>query len=141
MTQFTFPRISLGLVGATFAILGIAFLVAPNEMAAIVGLETRRLRPLVEIRAMYRGFELGLGIFFLVAAIRTRWIRAALAAQILGLAGLAFGRIVGMALSQPDRLMMAFATIEIAGAALGAAAFRVAKTAHMNSRSDRRKYD
>jgi uncharacterized membrane protein len=129
-------------VGTIFLLLGLAFLVAPEQMAPTVGLELRKPRPAIEIRAMYGGFELGLGVFFLVAAARTRWIRAALAAQTLGLAGLALGRIAGIMATRTagrtDRLMMALVVVEVAAATLGAIAFRVAKPALMNPRTERR---
>ena len=141
MTPLALPRISLGLVGTTFILLGLAFLFSPERMALIVGLEVQKPRPLIEVQAMYGGFELGLGTFFLVAAARTRWIRAALAAQVLGLAGLASGRLVGLTQSRPDRLMLVFAVVEIAGAVVGGVAFRVAKPALMNPRTERRADD
>jgi hypothetical protein len=137
----TLPRVSLGLVGTTFLGFGIAFLLVPERMAEVVELEARTSRPLIEIRAMYGGFEVGLGVFFLVAIARTRWIRAALAAQILGLGGLAVGRIYGMAATSADRLMVLFAGLEIAGVVLGIVAFRAAKTALINARAERRTYD
>ncbi len=141
MNSLALPRISLGLIGTTLALLGLGFLFSPERMAAAVGLEVQKPRPLTEIRAMYGGLELGLGVFFLVAAAKTRWIRAALAAQTLGLAGLAGGRLLGIAATKSDRLMLSLAMVEIAGAVLGGIAFRVAKPALMNPRNERRADD
>ncbi len=76
-----FPRFSLGVTGLLFVGLGLAFLLDPQRMADVIGMRADRPRHVVELRAMYGGFELGLGIFFLIAIGRTRWIRAALAAQ------------------------------------------------------------
>lgn len=125
----TLARVSLAITGVLFVILGLAFLVEPGRMANIVGIEADRGRASIEVRAMYGGLELALGVFFLVATSRTRWFRAALAVQALGFAGLAAGRIVGMALDGVDRRMIGLTVIEIGGAVLGLVAFRQAKNA------------
>lgn len=125
----TLARISLAITGVLFVVLGLAFLADPGRMAEIVGIEADRGRASIEVRAMYGGFELALGIFFLVATSRTRWFRAALAAQALGFAGLAAGRFVGMTLDGPDRRMLGLAVIECGGAVLGLVAFRQARNA------------
>lgn len=130
-----FPRFSLGVTGLLFVGLGVAFLIDPHRMADLVGIRTDRARHLIEVRAMYGGFEIGLGLFFLVAIGRTRWIRAALAAQTLGFSGLAGGRLIGLMFDGSDRLMLGFLAIELAGALMGAVAFRQALVAFMASRN------
>jgi hypothetical protein len=118
----------LAATGAVFLALGLAFLVDPERMAAIVGIVARHPKPSTEVRAMYGGLEIGLGSFFLVASVRLRWIRAALAAQSLVLGSLCLGRLIGMALTNPsDRTMLSFALFEATGALIGLLAFRRAK--------------
>lgn len=134
----TFPRVSLGLVGAVLLGLGIAFLVAPEAMAEVIAIRFEHPRTAIEITAMYGGFEVGLGIFFLVAATRERWIRAALAVQFLGLGGLALGRLIGMAQAPAgDRLMLGFFLLETAGAGIGLWAFQRARVALATSHFER----
>lgn len=130
-----FPRFSLGVTGLLFIGLGVAFLLDPHGMADVIGVRADRPRQVVELRAMYGGFELGLGIFFLIAIGRTRWIRAALAAQTLGFLGLAGGRLVGMMFDGWDRLNLGFFAIELTGALMGAVAFRQALATFMASRN------
>jgi hypothetical protein len=134
VSSLALPRTSLGLAGVTFVGVGLAFLIDPDRLSSIVEIEARRPRASIELRAMYGGFELGLGVFFLVAAARSRWTRAALAAQVLTLSGLALGRLWGMFVTNTDRLMLLFAAIDIGGAVVGAIAFRAAKSALMNHR-------
>ena len=123
----SFPRLSLVLSGLCFVGFGGWILYQPEQLFRI--LDLTRPPPIlqVEIAAMYGGLELGLGVFFLVAAGRGRWVRAALAAQVATFGGLGVGRVIGMALHGPaTRLYLGFLAFEIAGAVLGFFAFRQA---------------
>lgn len=130
------PRASLLIAGILFAAVGLVFLVDPARFGSVVDFDLRRPRQAIEIRAMYGGLCTGLGTFFLVAMNRTRWIRAALAAQVASFASLAAGRVVGMAASGPDGLMTVLAAVEVGGAVLGLVAFRRARQAFLASRAD-----
>lgn len=132
----TFPRISLALTGIVFFGFGLAFLIDPVYMGDMVDLGVKGQRKAIEIRAMYGGLEIGLGMFFLVATLRIRWIRAALGAQVATFAGLALARLVGMVISGRDNLMLTLAAIEIGGALMGWIAFRRAGAAFMAGRVD-----
>lgn len=138
----TIPRVVLVLTGVVFLSLGLLFLADPVGTIALVGIGVDNARAGIEVRAMYGGLELGLGAFFLVAAVRERWIRAGLGAQILSLGGLALGRAVGLALDgQPDRLMLGLLLAELAGAGIGVTAFRHAREYLVNNRFERRSLD
>jgi len=122
------------LTGLVFLGFGIAFLVDPEALAKAARLRLAQPRAYAEIRAMYGGLEVGLGLFFLVASQRTRWFRAALGAQVFALFGLAGGRLIGMIqLPAFDGLMMTFFVIEAIGGVIGLITFRYAKEVLLNN--------
>ncbi|MBL8986973.1 MAG: DUF4345 family protein [Gemmatimonadetes bacterium] len=138
----TFPRVVLGLTGAVFVTLGLGFLVAPEGLLGLMKIQVSPERALLEIRAMYGGLELGLGVFFIVAVFRERWIRAALGAQFLVLGGMGSTRLLALLFAGPsDRLMVAFAVAEVIGAVLGIGAFGQARRILVNNRFERRRVD
>ena len=138
----TFPRVVLGLTGAVFVTLGLGFLVAPEGLLGLMKIQVSPERALLEIRAMYGGLELGLGVFFIVAVFRERWIRAALGAQFLVLGGMGSTRLLALLFAgSSDRLMVAFAVAEVIGAVLGIGAFGQARRILVNNRFERRRVD
>jgi hypothetical protein len=96
----TFPRTVLSVTGVAFLLLGGAYLIHPRDLMTAFGVDVTLPRGATEIRALFGGLRLGLGGFFIVAAIRERWIRPGLAAQFCCFAGLAGGRILGMLASR-----------------------------------------
>src|SRR5688500_6377603 len=86
-------KITLLLTAAGFLLFGTLFLINPRMLektgAALLTPTSR-----FEVRAFYGGFELGLGVFFLLASMRPAWFRVALTAQVVGFAGLVGGRLV-----------------------------------------------
>jgi len=58
-----FPRIVLALSAFIYAAFGAAFLVAPVPMAATVGIQLPEPSAVIDFRATYGGFELGLAAF------------------------------------------------------------------------------
>lgn len=138
----TYPRVILGLTGAAFLALGMVFLVSPDPLLSLFKLAPNSARAMIEVRAMYGGLEFGLGVFFVVAALRERWVRAALGAQFLILGAMAGSRLVGIVLSgRGDRLMTALVIVEGIGAALGLGAFGQAKRVLVNNRFERRRVE
>ena len=108
-----FPRAVLVVVGLIFIALGVAFLLNAQSAANLVFLRSTGINR-VSIRAVDGGLQLGLGVFFLVANARERWIRAGLGAVMLTCGGLAFGRTVGMLKEgQFDRAQIAFVAGEL----------------------------
>ena len=89
--------VSLALTGIIFGAFGAIFLVYPEFLELTgVALETASSR--AEVRGFYGGMELGLAVFFLLASRRRGWFRPALVAQVGAFAGMALGRLVGVAL-------------------------------------------
>ncbi len=102
-------------------------------------LRSKGLNP-VSIRAVDGGLQLGLGVFFLVASTRPRWIRAGLGAAMLSGGGLAFGRIVGMWKEQLyEREQLAFVAFEALIVLAALAAFVRARAVFEASLADRRR--
>lgn len=138
----TFPRFVLGLTGVIFLILGLAFLVAPDGFLGLMGFQVNPDLALVEIRARSGGLQLGLGLFFLVATFRDRWIRAALGAQFLVLGAMAATRLLAILFSgSSDSMMSTLATAETVGAVVGIVAFGQARRVLLNNRFERRRID
>jgi hypothetical protein len=108
--------------------LGIAFLYDPVQLTRLLAAPRGPATLQAEIQAMYGGLELGIGVFFLVAAARSRWVRPALAVQVAVFSGLALGRIVGMVTRDvAGGLFVASLVLELVGALIGLIAFRRAK--------------
>jgi hypothetical protein len=89
----------LVIAGLGFLGFGIAFLCWPDALLTGIGIQATSAQASVEIRAMYGGLELGLGIFLLccIAPIRQRtglWLTLA-SYGALGLARLASMLVLG----------------------------------------------
>jgi hypothetical protein len=123
------PRATLVLSGLAFAAFGLYFLYDPAQVLRLLGVASPSDAVVrAELSALYGGLELGLGVFFLLAAVRGRWVVPALALQICAFGGLALGRGTGMVTagvtSPPLPLLLA---IELLMLALGAIALRRAR--------------
>ncbi len=122
------PRLSLVLAGLVFAGLGAYFLLQPGQVVRLLGLPNPPAVLRAELTAVYGGLQLGLGVFFLVAASRGRWVLPALAAQAFVFAGLAFGRIVGaIAQGESGRYFPVLLPVELVGLLLGLLGYRRAR--------------
>ena len=127
------------LFGATaigFAGFGIALLIFPN-LIGLVGVKDLTNSGLVEIRTMYGGLQLGLGLFFLLALNRPKWVNAALVAQVCLVSGLALGRIFGLVVThwQAKPLVYLILAAELILAIIGASTLISHKKAKKNSES------
>lgn len=115
-------RALLVATGAIYLALGAVFVVKPVEWAQKIGF-TLDADGVIEIRAVYGGLELGLGVFFLVAGLRREWVGVGLWGLFLTFAGIALCRTLGLALaesagSMPWRLF----AVEVTGTVLSGAA-------------------
>ena len=91
-----FGRILLALVGIAFAPYGFFCLVSPQSVAEFTGMLLPNASALTEVRAMYGGLQLGLGLLFVGFAIRKRSVETGLVVLIVLLGSLALARAFGL---------------------------------------------
>jgi hypothetical protein len=117
-------RFSLAATSFAFFVFGCWLLVQPEGVAGL-GIHLPSDTAKVEIRSMYGGFEIGLGIFFLLAVMRSSWHRPALMLQAIALASLGSTRLITTLLaSNPHPLLYWFAALELAAALIGGIAYQ-----------------
>ncbi|MBW2234825.1 MAG: DUF4345 domain-containing protein [Deltaproteobacteria bacterium] len=118
-----FARLVLGLSALAFAGIGAAFLVAPEAMAARVGVSLAGATAANDVRAVYGGLQLGIAAFLFHSARRPETLRTGLAVQLFTFAGLAAARLVSLLLDgNPGALGLALHAAELLGFACGAVA-------------------
>ena len=119
-------RLVLGLTGASFIGFGIASTFWPEAMAGFVELRLSTTTAKVDFAATYGGFELGFGIFLLLAFLRPPWTEAGLWAGLLALGGFAAVRAGTLVISgSPVRPVIYIALgLELAGVLLNGWALR-----------------
>jgi hypothetical protein len=121
----SFPIVLLILAGAGFLGFGLWLTVDPAGGLAAVGITAANPAGLIELRALYGGLELGLGIFLLLCAARPAWRRPGLWSVLLGNGGMGLTRLAGIALSGVFTPFLAMALVwELGFAALAAWALR-----------------
>jgi hypothetical protein len=91
-------RIALLLNGVLFAGYGLLCLVMPETLTGAAGLGLTNTVASIEVRAMYGGLELALGVLFLLAASRPTLLEAGLIAGVTIFSGLGLARLLGIAL-------------------------------------------
>ena len=116
--------VALALGAAGFVGFGLALLVAPGLLALVdVAAPTATARS--DLRAVYGGLELGVGVFLAACARRPGWHRAGLTAQALAMGGVVVGRAACLvADGAPRAIVLALAAAELAGALLALAGLR-----------------
>ena len=112
----------LGLGAAAFLFIGLAFLVQPASMGDMVNISPVDGTARIELRAMYGGLEIGIGLF-LVACLLGGRFRTGLQACAYAFGGLALGRFGGILLeggTDPIHwLLVAFETVGFVLAVVG----------------------
>ncbi|MGB1275351.1 MAG: DUF4345 domain-containing protein [Nannocystaceae bacterium] len=100
-----------------FLAVGISFALFPTEMAAIVDIEAPSAAAKTDIRAVYGGLHLGLGIFFSVCTTYPRQAITGLRLGAVLLAAMAITRFAGIVLdgAQPTLTYQLWA-MELLGA-------------------------
>jgi ribosomal protein S18 acetylase RimI-like enzyme len=121
-----FARFVLLASALPFAGLGLAFLVAPHELAARVGIALVNATADGDARAVYGGLQLACGALLAAAALgRAAHVRAGLVAQLALYGGLAGARFVSLVLAgAPSELGLALHAGELLALAAGALAWR-----------------
>jgi uncharacterized membrane protein len=125
----TLPRVVLGFTAAAFIGLGIAFTFWPGSLAGVVEMGVPTATARVDFAATYGGFELGFGVFLLLAFFRAAWTEAGLWAGMLALAGFAAVRTGTLIVSgSPVRPVIYIALgLELAGVLLNLWALNAAR--------------
>ncbi|MEZ4472468.1 MAG: DUF4345 family protein [bacterium] len=122
------PAFILGLCGLTFLAFGLGFMVAPERLLGTLGPLTATPDLLTDLRAIYGGLNLGLGIGLLAALGRPALHRPALALTACTLGAVAVGRMIGVATTGFERDLTAiFLALESVGAAAAAVAWNRTK--------------
>jgi hypothetical protein len=91
----------VGFYGVAFLILGALFLVAPGALTATTQVALPTPVAVQEIRAVYGGFFLGVGLYLLLCALRVSGLRQGLVALVMIMGGLVIGRFFGFAIDGP----------------------------------------
>lgn len=115
----TAPRLILTLCALAFIGFGLVFLVSPAPMARFVDLELLTPTAFTEVRAMYGGLEIGIGVFLLTAVARRDHVVLGLRVALFAFVGLAAGRLIGLVVDGPwQPVMWLLVAAEITAAAL-----------------------
>lgn len=133
-TRGLFAKSVLALSAVAFIGIGIAFVAFPGYLLEAVGIQATPGTPLTDIRAIYGGLDLGVGLFLLYCLLRSE-LRLGLIAGAIILSCIAGGRIVGIAIgisgflaedAGQDAITFYLLALEISGGILSAfAATRV----------------
>ncbi|WP_414729992.1 DUF4345 family protein [Zhongshania aliphaticivorans] len=113
-----FGRIVVAIVAAMLVLVGLAYLLFPVEVLSLTGQFTVDGDALLDVRATYGGFQLGLGLFLLVQILRRENIVFSL--HLLAVIFLSVGgvRLVGSIFAvEMSYLHLGAALAEIASAA------------------------
>jgi hypothetical protein len=99
--------------------MGMAFIARP-DLIEIAGVGALSPSGVVEVRAVYGGLELGVGAFFVLAALRREWHRAGLWLQTLSLGTMFLVRALFLIGTDPvDDIQLLLVSAEAFGAGLG----------------------
>lgn len=118
-------RVVLVLSAIPFVSIGVAFLLFPARMGALVDLTVSGATATADVRAVYGGLQLACGLLLLGVARDARWYRAGLIAQLSLYGGLAGARLLSYPVSGlPSALGLTLHTGELVGFAFGLLAWR-----------------
>jgi len=119
-----FERAVGALGGITLVALGILFIASPDAMAALVELELTTPLARGDIRTVYGGLEVGLGLLQLGWLRSAEGVQRAIQLHLAVWGGLAGGRALGLLLSSaPLASGVGLFATELAGLALGVVAW------------------
>ncbi len=109
MAAESLARVVLGVTGLVWMVIGLWALADPRGLADLVDLRIESPLGRLEIRAMYGGFSVALGLLHGVAASRRAWLAQGLVVTGFLTVGLLSGRLLTVALegvSSPTALML-----------------------------------
>lgn len=122
-----YVRWVLGVAGAIFLGLGLACIFVPSMIIGAMDVKAEPGKALADIRAVYGGLDLAIGILLIYFFVRKQW-STGLAISTLVCACLAAGRLVGI-LIDPARDILTFGLfgVEVLGAVLSAVGLFLAR--------------
>ena len=137
MTRTGMPAsVFLGITALALGAYGLMCLVQPSIVAEATGMQLLTGTATVEVRAMYGGLQIGIGLLALLGALRAELRGPVLISMCLLFFGIASGRLVGIAIeSDPGAYNFAalgyeLASAAIAGALIAAGASRTPNESH-----------
>lgn len=113
------PSAYLAVNALGFVAFGLAFLVAPEALAARLDISLGSPSAVADFRAAYGGMTAGVGAMLALAVRRPSWHQPAVTAAALGCAGLLLGRVVTLATHGPGNLFIEAMMLMEAALALG----------------------
>ncbi len=114
----------LVILALPFLGVGVAFMVAPETSAGLVGLSLADATAFADVRAVYGGLQLGCGGLLVAAAWRPDLARIGLVGAIALYGGLAFARCVSVVVSGvPSTVGLMLHAAELAGLAFALVAW------------------
>ncbi len=127
-----FPRILLWINSVFFVVFGLSFMFAPSSSAELlIGSIPASPSAMIDMRATYGGFGLGIGVFFGVCARNMDLVLVGLGSSLAILSGIVLGRIVGILLDgEPNNSVYAGLFSEILFLVLTVFAIRVQTNAN-----------
>ena len=118
-------RTVLWIMGLGFLAFGVAYLVDPHGMMSMVGVELDSASGAADVRAIYGGLEIGVGLFLLACARQDSWIPPGLLASAYAFSLVGGARLVGIVRDQAtDGMTFAALAIEVVCAGISAFAYR-----------------
>lgn len=105
-------RVWLAIMALSCIGIGLWGLFDPVGILASMGLEMTGIGATVEVRAMYGGLQLGLAAPMIAGIVSPTYRRPALLLAAFYVAGLGFGRIVGLGLVNSTRVFWGLAGLE-----------------------------
>jgi hypothetical protein len=117
-------RLSFLAASLTFMSSALVSLASPQRLADMVELSPSRVG-FMELRAVYGGLFIGLGVFFLLCFSRESWFRPGLVAQVCVMGGIVTVRLLTLVLEgAPSLNLVMLLALEAGVLVLGAVALR-----------------
>lgn len=117
----TLTRLYLLAVGVFSILAGAAYLIAPTEMARLMGMELPTLEAVIDVRGFYGGQLVGMGAVFLLGIRVKALVVPGLVLAAASLGGTALGRVYGVIVAGSCPLLIAGLIVLEAGSAIVAA--------------------
>jgi hypothetical protein len=122
-------KIVLAITAIALISYGLVCFFFPEIPAGYIGFDLTNADARIEVVAMYGGLEVGVGLFCLLGLLKPELYKASLLFVILGLGGIAIGRIFGLVLTSEPVTGYTYGAMcyEICSSVLAAVALRMAK--------------